>query len=446
MPEEKKYGLKKELGYFSLTNIVVGDMIGAGIFTTSGLLLAQLHSPVLLLILWIVGGGIALCGAMSYSELGANFPKAGGDYIFLTELFSPLAGFLTGWVSFFVGFSAPVAASSLAFSEYLVRTLPEGVNLEQIELIKKGTAIAIILVFTFIHFFGLRSGSKVQNILTVLKIGLILILVIAGFVFGEGSFGHFRVQLTEASETASLKTIGLALMWIMFAYSGWNASTYVGSEVLNPVKNIPRSLITGTLFVTIIYLLLNTLFVYALPAQEMKGVISIGGLAANNLFNRSMDQFFSLFIAAILLSAISVLTIIGPRVYYAMAESGHFFNVAKRINKANVPGNSILMQSGLAIIFVVSGTFDQIITLLSFSLGIFPILVVVGVFKLRMEKQSVLKIPGYPIYQLVFIIFSIIILVLAFLERPVESSIAIGVIIVGIPSYYLLKRIHARKQ
>jgi APA family basic amino acid/polyamine antiporter len=159
-----------------------------------------------------------------------------------------------------------------------------------------------------------------------------------------------------------------------------------------------------------------------------------------------MDQFFSLFIAAILLSAISVLTIIGPRVYYAMAKSGHFFNVAKKINKSNVPGISILMQSSLAIIFVVSGTFDQIITLLSFSLGIFPILVVLGVFKLRMKKQSVLKMPGYPFYQLVFIIFSIIILVLAFLERPIESSIAIGVILVGIPTYYLLKRNHARRQ
>jgi APA family basic amino acid/polyamine antiporter len=445
MPVEKTYGLKKELGYFSLTNIVIGDMIGAGIFTTSGLLLAQLHSPVLLLVLWIVGGGIALCGAMSYSELGANFPKAGGDYVFLTELFSPLAGFLTGWVSFFVGFSAPVAASSLAFSEYLVRTLPEGANLEHIELIKKAAAISIILVFTGIHYFGLRSGSKVQNILTVLKIGLILTLVIAGFAFGEGNFGHFRVQLNEVTETANLKTIGLALMWIMFAYSGWNASTYVGSEVLNPVKNIPRSLITGTLFVTIIYVLLNTLFVYAVPAQEMKGVISIGGLAANNLFNRSMDQVFSLFIAAILLSAISVLTIIGPRVYYAMAKSGHFFNVAGKINKSNVPGISILMQSSLAIIFVVSGTFEQIITLLSFSLGIFPILVVLGVFKLRVKGQSILKMPGYPFLPAVFILFSITILVLAYLERPVESSIAIGVILVGIPTYYLLKRNHARR-
>ena len=437
--------MKKSLGYFSLTNIVVGDMIGAGIFTTSGLLLAQLHDPKLLLILWAIGGVIALCGALSYSELGARFPRAGGEYAFLSELFSPLAGFLSGWVSFFVGFTAPVAASALAFSEYLVRTLPDADGMEQIGFIKKAIAVGIILVFSIIHYFGLRSGSKVQNLLTVIKVGLILALVIIGFVFGTGSFEHFNVQMKVAEGWAGFKTMGLALMWIMFAYSGWNASTYVGSEVLNPVKNIPRSLISGTLFVTLIYLALNTLFVYAVPAGEMKGVISIGGLAANNLFGQTLDQFFSLFIAVILLSAISVLTIIGPRVYYAMAESGHFFGIAKRINRSNVPGISILMQNGLAIVFVVSGTFEQIITLLSFSLGIFPIMAVLGVFKIRRQGNTAYRTPGYPFPQVIFIVISLAILVLAYLERPAESSIALGVILVGIPSYFLLKRYNTKK-
>jgi len=417
-------------------------MIGAGIFTTSGLLLAQLHDPKLLLLLWGIGGIIALCGALSYSELGARFPRAGGEYAFLSELFSPLAGFLSGWVSFFVGFTAPVAASSLAFSEYMIRTLPDGEDFTHLVLIKKAIAVGIILLFTLIHYKGLQSGSKVQNILTILKVGLIITLVTAGFIFGEGSFEHFNVQIKIAEGWAGYKTMGLALMWIMFAYSGWNASTYVGSEVRNPVKNIPRSLISGTLFVTLIYLALNTLYVYAVPAGEMKGVISIGGLAANNLFNRTLDQLSSLFIAVMLLSAISVLTIIGPRVYYAMAESGHFFGIAKKINRSNVPGISILLQSGLAIIFVVSGTFDQIITLLSFALGIFPIMAVWGVFKLRSSGQSLMKTPWYPVPQLLFILFSLAILVLAFFERPVESSIALGVILAGIPSYYLLKRNH----
>jgi APA family basic amino acid/polyamine antiporter len=442
MPESRSSKLKRTVGFFSLTNVVVGDMIGAGIFTTSGLLLAQLHDPLLLLVLWGVGGAMALFGALSYGELGARFPKAGGDYAFLSELFSPLTGFLSGWVSFFVGFSAPVAASSLAFSEYLVRSLPASGGMEYLDLLKKGIAIGIILVFTFIHYFGLRSGSRVQNLLTVLKVALILVFVAVGFIFGKGSLEHFNVSFPAGAERADLKSIGLALMWIMFAYSGWNASTYLGSEVLNPVKNIPRSLITGTVIVTVMYIFLNILYVYGVPAEEMKNVISVGGLTANNLFNRSLDQFFSLFIAVILLSAISVLTIIGPRVYFAMAESGHFFPMAKKINRSHVPGISILMQSGLAIIFIASGTFDQIITLLSFSLGIFPILAVLGIFKLRIQRQSVLKMPGYPVLPALFILFSLAILILSYLERPVESSIAIGIILAGIPVYYILRKQH----
>ena len=433
-------GLHRKLRLFSLSNIVIGDMIGAGIFTTSGLLLAQLHNPVLLLLLWAVGGAIALSGALSYGELGARFPEAGGDYAFLSRLFSPLLGFLSGWVSFLVGFSAPVAASSLAFSEYMIRILPDDSLPQEIELVKKALAVGIIMVFTLIHYFGLRSGSRIQNMLTVLKIGLILVFVIAGFAFGEGSFDHFRPRDGDSFPPANARTIGLALMWILFAYSGWNASTYVGSEVYNPVKNIPRSLLIGTFSVTALYLLLNTLYVYAVEPLEMEGVISIGGLTANQLFSRSMDQLFSLFIALILLSAISVLIIIGPRVYYAMAKSGHFFGIAGRINRSSVPGISILMQSGLAIIYVVSGTFEQIITFLSFSLGIFPILVVLGVFKLRLEKQSVLKMPGFPVLPAFFIISSAVILVLAFLERPVESSIALGIVLAGIPAFFLLRR------
>ena len=441
MPEQGNK-LKRSLGYFSLTNVVVGDMIGAGIFTTSGLLLAQLNNSLLLLILWGIGGVMALFGALSYGELGANFPRAGGDYAFLSELWSPLAGFLTGWISFFVGFSAPVAASSLAFSEYLTRSIPGWEGMEQLELYKKAIAIGVILIFTLIHYFGLKSGSKVQNLLTVVKVVLILVFVYVGFSFGHGSMAHFGGSFSGLMEKTDLRSVGLALMWIMFAYSGWNASTYLGSEVLNPVKNIPRSLIIGTMIVTILYLLLNTLYVFAVPEEEMKSVISIGGLAANNLFNRSMDQFFSLFIAVILLSAISVLTIIGPRVYYAMAESGHFFPMAKRINRSNVPGVSILMQSGLAVIFIASGTFDQIITLLSFSLGIFPILAVLGVFKLRINGQSKLKMPGYPLFPALFILFSVVILVLAYMERPVESSIAVGIILAGIPVYFILRKRH----
>lgn len=438
--------LPGRLRFFSLTNIVIANMIGAGIFTTSGLLMGQLHDPLLLVILWIAGGGLALFGALSYSELGATFPKAGGEYIFLSELFSPLAGFLSGWVSFIVGFSAPIAASSLAFSEYLFRAFPEGTLQEHLLLFQKVTATGIIVIFTLIHYFGLKSGAKVQNVLTMFKVVLILALVGAGFLWGQGTFSHFQVNEPDGTGAGSISTIGLSLMWIMFAYSGWNAATYVGSEVQDPQKNIPRSLITGTLVVTLLYVLLNLLFVFAIPADEIKDVISVGGLAANRLFGRTLDQFFSLFIAVILLSSISAFIIIGPRVYYAMAKSGHFFSLAGKVNRSGVPGISILVQSMLAVLFVMSGTFDQIITLLGFSLGIFPILAVAGLFRLRFQGRSARKISGYPLFPMIFIILSISILVLAYMERPVESSIAILVILAGIPAFYLLKRKHAGRQ
>jgi APA family basic amino acid/polyamine antiporter len=195
--------------------------------------------------------------------------------------------------------------------------------------------------------------------------------------------------------------------------------------------------------VTLIYLALNALYVYAIPADQMSDVIAIGGLAANRLFNISADRFFSGFIALILLSSISAYIIIGPRVYFAMSEAGHFFRIARRVNRYNVPGISILAQSLLSVVFVVTGTFDQILTLLGFSLGVFPILCVAGVFKLRMRRGSVLKMPGYPVVQLLFIAVSAAILVLTFMERPAESGIALAVIAAGIPIYYLVKRFHS---
>ncbi|HER10223.1 MAG TPA: amino acid permease [Bacteroides sp.] len=434
-------GLKKELGYHSLTSIVVANMIGAGIFTTSGLLIARLYDPVLMMVLWMAGGILALCGALSYAELGSNYPEAGGEYIFLSRLFSPLPGFLSGWVSFVVGFSAPIAASSLAFSEYMVRALPpEGLAADPL-LLKRGMAVGIIVLFTLVHSLGLRSGSRFQNILTMMKILLIAGFLFAGFIYGEGDLQHFTERITGSPPHTGFRSAGWALILIMFSYSGWNASTYVGSEIRHPGRNIPRSLIIGTLVVTFIYLALNVLFIYAIPADDMSNVISIGGLAANKLFGISADRFFSVFIALILLSSISAYIIIGPRVYFAMSEAGHFFKAARHVNRYHVPGVSILAQSLLAVIFVITGTFDQILTLLGFSLGVFPVLCVIGVFKLRTRGASVLKMPGYPFVQILFIAASVSILVLTFLERPAESGIALGVIAAGVPIYYLLKRI-----
>jgi APA family basic amino acid/polyamine antiporter len=240
---------------------------------------------------------------------------------------------------------------------------------------------------------------------------------------------------------AGWKTIGLSLMWIMFAYSGWNASTYLGAEIKNPSKILPRSLLFGTGIVILLYLGINILYVYGINPEQMKGVISVGGLAMGNLFGKSAEVLFSLLIAFALFSSLSAFIIIGPRVYYSMAKDGLFFrSVAKIHPKFGVPSNSILLQCLIACVLALSGSFEQVLTYMGFALGIFPILAVIGVFKLRYKYRNGLKLPGYPVTQIIYIATGILILILSFLERPIESSIALLIVIIGVPAYYFFKR------
>lgn len=439
--------LKRQVGLFPATNIVVANMVGAGIFTTSGLLLAGLHDPVLLIILWVAGGIIALCGALSYAELGVAMPEAGGEYLFLSKLYHPLFGFLSGWISFIVGFSAPIAASALGFSEYFCRALPglpawldKSASVTP-AVTGKILAISIILIFTFIHYRGIKYGARIQNVLTTLKIGLILLLLIAGFSSGNGNFANFTKGSALTPGLPGLKTIALSLMWIMFAYSGWNASTYIGSEIKDPLKTLPRSLLLGTVIVMLLYIGLNILFVYAIEPKSMENVISVGGLAMGNLFGKSADVVFSVLIAFALFSSLSAFIIIGPRVYYSMAKDGLFFKSAATIHeKFKVPSNSILIQGLIALIMVVSGTFEQVLTYLGFALGIFPLLAVAGVIKLRLKNHSQVRLPGYPVTQIIYIVTGLSILVLSYFERPHESSVALLTVIVGIPAFFIFRR------
>ena len=438
--------LQRKLGLFPATNIVVANMIGAGIFTTSGLLMAGLNNPLLMLALWVAGGVIALCGALSYGELGAAMPGAGGEYLFLSKLFHPLFGFLSGWVSFVVGFSAPIAASAMGFSEYFCRAIPaipgwfEYTGIMNPAATKTFLSVSVILIFTMVHYRGIKTGALIQNILTLLKVTLIVFLLLAGFLSGKGDISNFSTGGSVSSGFAGWKTIGLSLMWIMFAYSGWNASTYLGAEIRNPSKTLPRSLIVGTGIVMLLYLLLNALYIYGIAPDEMKGIISVGGLAMGNLFGKSADTLFSLLIAFALFSSLSAFIIIGPRVYYSMAKDGLFFkSVAKIHPKFGVPSNSILLQSMIAFVLALSGTFEQVLTYMGFALGIFPILTVTGVFKLRKNHPKALRMAGFPFTQMLYVVTGILILVLAFLERPTESSIALLTVIAGIPAYYLFK-------
>ncbi len=456
-------GLQRKLGLFPLTNIVIANMVGTGIFTTSGLLMKDLRHAGVMLALWVIGGLVALCGALSYGELGAAMPHAGGEYAFLSRLFHPMMGFLAGWVSFFVGFSAPIAAAAIGFTEYIARAFPailrlgifgnplaqsvlRSLQVTDVDALKKLFAILVIVAFTYLHACGLELGTKVQNLLTGLQVLLIVALVAAGFAVGKGSFAHLASGGAFDFGFGGWKTMGLALMWIMFAYSGWNASAYVGSEVKNPARNLPRSLVLGTGAVAVLYLALNVLYIYAIPAGDMEGVVSIGGLAAKNLFGRSAETILSVLISFALFSSLSAFIILGPRVYYSMARDGAFFKALAKVNpKSNVPSRSIILQGVIAAVLVTFGTLRQLLTYMGFSLGIFPILAVIGVFKLRREGRSVVRMPGYPVVPAVYILTGVTILVLSFLRQPKESSVAIATVLVGIPIYLSFRKRYAAR-
>ena len=443
------YHLERKLGLFPVTNIVIANIIGAGIFTTTGYLMDYLGNPVIMLSLWLIGGIIALCGALAFGELGAAFPEAGGEYTFISKLFHPMLGFLTGWLSLIVGFSAPIAASAIGFSRYFIWAFPDFQSwflfdrIMSPEMFSRLLAIIIILTFSLLQARGVILGAKVQNWLTVLKVMLVAGLVIAGFAIGQGNFSHLKPVAGKSLsfDFSGWKSIGLSLMFVMFAYSGWNSATYIGSEIKNPLKVIPRSLLISTGIVTFLYLLLNLFFVYAIPPQQMAGEPEIGGVAASLAFGDFAGTIISLLISFALFSSLSAFIILGPRVYYSMARDGYFFKWVSAVHpRFKVPQNALFLQSAIAIVLVLSGTFEQILVYMGFSLGIFPILAVLGVFKLRITGQSKLKLPGYPVAPAFFILVNLAILVLAYFERPWESTIAILTALSGIPVFYWFKK------
>lgn len=438
--------LQRRLGLGSVTSLVVANMVGAGIFTTSGLLMADLGDAGLMLALWLVGGVVALCGALCYGELGAAIPRAGGEVAILSELYHPAAGFLSGWVSLFAGFSAPIAASGIGVAEYLAQAAPAvvdglgGADSPATTAAKKILAIAVIAVFTVIHRRGLELGAKVQNWLTALKVALVVGLVVVGFALGGGDIGRLTGGIALPKGLADWRSAGLALMWIMFAYSGWNAAAYIGSEIRRPERILPRALLAGTLAVAALYLAVNVLYVWAVPADELAGVISVASLAVSRVAGPGATVAVSLVVAFALLSSLSAFMILGPRVYYAMAADGQFFRSIARVHpRYGVPSRSIVLQGVLAALMVLLGTFDQILTYMGFALGLAPLLAVLGVFRLRRRGRSVAPMPGHPLPALVYLTVSSAILVLAYLERPLESSLALAMVAAGVPAWWLFR-------
>ncbi|NVM03451.1 MAG: amino acid permease [Candidatus Helarchaeota archaeon] len=451
---KNKGKLIREIGFWTAIAVVISNMIGTGIFTITGFMAADVPDPIWIIGLWVLGGFIALMGALTVAELGAMLPFAGGDYIYIHNGYGPFWAYLTGWMSFFVGFSAPIAASAIAFMEYISFFTPSlsplqfyNIDIGIISLkVSWGHFFAVLVIFLFagFHYAGLKASKLVQNSITSLKILFILIVIGASFLWGNGNWQHFNKNFIDNPTSISLTKAGVSLIFVMFAYSGWNAASYIAGEIKNPGKNIPRSLIIGTLVVMLLYLLLNMVYFYALPINEMKGVLRIGSESMNALFGSSVSSFTTVIFAVSILACLSAMVFIGPRVYYAMAEDNLFFKKFKEVHPVfKTPSKAILLQAGWSSVLLISGTFDQLLTYASFILMGFSAMTVSTVYILRKKLPNAerpYKTFGYPISPVIFIIMSIWMMTYTVIERPFESLFGILTILAGIPFYIIFTK------
>lgn len=444
--------LKRDLGLFSATALVVANMVGTGIFTTSGFIIGELGSPGPLFACWLAGGLFALCGALCYGELGARFPMAGGEYAFLRETFSPGLGFLSGWISLIVGFSAPIAAAAIAFSAYCFRGI--GLSAEASRPIFSDNfplagitteslfAVFIVVAVSMLHGRSLRLGSRVQNGLTLFKVALILVFIGAGIAAGRGSGAHFTMPVDPGRLTG--ESFAVALIFVTFAYSGWNAAAYLGEEIKNPGKTIPAALFAGTALVAGLYLSLNVLYVYALPAAEMTGVVEVGARAAEALFGAGIGRYFSGAIALGLLSVLSAMMLAGPRVYYAMARDGLFFQSVARVDpRQATPKRAILLQAAIAVVMILSASYDRLLLYIGFTLSLFAMLTVIGLMRLRMSSPpapGAYATFGYPVTPLLFICGNLWIVYYSLRSRPVPALAGLATIAGGLFAYRYFRK------
>jgi len=427
--------LARQIGVPTAVAVVIGNMIGSGIFGTSGFMARDLGNPGMLLALWVVGGALALAGALSYSEMGAAMPEAGGEYVYLREAYGPLIGYLSGWTSFFIGFSGAIASAVILFVSYLRHFFPV---LDPSAASGKAAALITLWLFTAIHCAGVRPGGLVQRLLTAGKVVAIGGLVLAGFFLGKGSTTNFQ------SSGPSEGSAAVSLIFVMFAYSGWNAAGYLAGEMRDPQRSVPRSLLAGTLAVTVLYLGVNVMYMYALPIPEMSGVIAIGEKASVALFGAGATHVVSAILALSVLASASAMVLAGPRVYWAMAMDGVFPRSLAAVHPVyGTPLRAIVLQSAWTSVLIVSGTFEQLLVYAGFILTVFLALAVGGLIVLRIRQPNLprpFRVPMYPWLPAAYVAFSAWIAIFTLRGRPKESLYGLLTVALGIPFYFLRSR------
>ena len=434
---------------------MVSNVIGGGIFLLPAFVAQSVSHPWAMLAVWAAGGALVFTGAMAYAELAALRPRAGGEYVYLREAFGPLTGFLTGWTSFVAGFSGAIAASAVGLASYLSRFVPVAGDTTPFFTLALGplqivaspqsvVAMAVIALLSSVHMFGLGPGRIVQNLLAGAKVALLVAFVVLGFGLGEGDVAHFG-----AGGAVSPALWVLALIPVMFSYSGWNAASYVAEEMRDPGRNVPLALGLGTVAVVVIYLLLNALYIYALPVAEFATVdVRVVDAAADRLFGAVTAGPFAAASVVMIAASISAMVLAGPRVYYAMARDGLFPAFAARLHPTyRTPSRAIAAQGIWSSLLVLSGRFEQLAEYTGFAIVLFAGIAVASLFVLRRrhpDEPRPFRAWGYPIAPLIFATASALIVLNALWRSPATSGAGVLVILAGLPVYMLMRRSHSR--
>jgi APA family basic amino acid/polyamine antiporter len=451
-PPAEDRGLVRGLGPEDAALVTIGSVLGTAVFITTADVARVLPHPGLILAAWALGGALTLAGALTYAELGAMFPQAGGIYVYLKEAYGPLWGFLFGWASFLIIMSGGLAALAAGFGEYLGSFLPFfstshgllALPLAGWTWTVNGGQLAgalAIAVLTFVNYIGLREGAGVQNAVTVVKIGSIVALSLFGLMVPAPVSPHLTAPLPT---TATASALGIAMIAVLWGYDGWYGATFLAGEMRRPARDLPWGLLTGTLGVTVLYVLMNLVYVRALPVEAMAATTRIGETAAAVLFGPTGARLVSLAVVFSTFGCLSSTILYCTRIYLAMARDGVFFSSLARIHpRYRTPAMSIVVQGAWAIALTFSGTYEQLYTYVVFAMFLFHAATGAAVFVLRRTRPEAprpYRVWGYPLVPVVFILTALGFVLNTLLERPTESLWGLGLLFLGLPAYYFWRR------
>jgi APA family basic amino acid/polyamine antiporter len=419
--------------------VVIANMVGTGVFTSLGFQLLDIQSGFAILMLWAVGGVAAVCGALTYAELGAALPRSGGEYNFLSRIYHPAIGFVSGWVSATIGFAGPTALAAMTFAAYGTSAWSSDTP----DWLEKVLAVGLVALLTVVHGGSRRNSGTLQVLFTILKVGVIVVFCVAALLLADADQ---PVRFLPSAGDGALLTstaFAVSLIYVSYAYTGWNAATYLSSELENPQKTLPGILLTGTLVVMVLYVSLNFVFLSVAPVGDMAGQVEVGFIAARSAFGELGGRLTGLVMALLLVSTVSAMTIAGPRVLQVIGEDFSALRFLSRQNSDGIPSRAIYFQSTLAIVFILTSSFESILVFAGFTLALNSLATVFGVFVLRF-RQPDLPRPYrtflYPLTPLVYLALTGWTLTFVLLNKPTEGLFGLGIIAAGLAFYFVSER------